>query len=159
MAYPIVVGVDTTSDSLAALAAAARLAQQAAAPLIAVHVRHEPILTSEVGVASEAAAMDNALDEMEAATRQQVAAAMAGSRVDWRFVVTSGDPATALIKNAVDHGATTIVVGGRNHGVVGGMVLGSVAQKLVRRSPVSVLVVRDGETHRVSDQGLRLVSP
>jgi hypothetical protein len=39
------------------------------------------------------------------------------------------------------------------------MVLGSVAQKLVRRSPVSVLVVRDGETHRVSDQGLRLVSP
>ncbi|MDQ1532594.1 MAG: hypothetical protein QOF28_355 [Actinomycetota bacterium] len=32
---------------------------------------------------------------------------------------------------------------GRGHSVVGGLVLGSVAQKLVRSSPISVLVVRN----------------
>jgi nucleotide-binding universal stress UspA family protein len=56
-----------------------------------------------------------------------------------------GDPATELVAAARAHHAKTIVVGGRNHGVVGGLVVGSVAQKLVRHSPVSVLVVRDGK--------------
>jgi nucleotide-binding universal stress UspA family protein len=69
--------------------------------------------------------------------------------VRWRFDVALGDPATELIAAAHDHGATAIVVGGRSHGVVGGLVLGSVAQKLVRHSPVSVLVVRDGQAHHL----------
>jgi nucleotide-binding universal stress UspA family protein len=34
------------------------------------------------------------------------------------------------------------VVGGRGHNLLGGLLLGSVAQKLVRWSPISVLVVR-----------------
>jgi nucleotide-binding universal stress UspA family protein len=38
--------------------------------------------------------------------------------------------------------AELIVVGGRGHSFLGGLVLGSIAQKLVRSSPVSVLVVR-----------------
>lgn len=41
------------------------------------------------------------------------------------------------------------MVGGRTHGVVEGLVMGSVAQKLIRHSPVSVLVVRDGQAHRL----------
>ena len=60
-----------------------------------------------------------------------------------------GDPATELIAAAREHQAGAIVVGGRSHGVVGGLVVGSVAQKLVRHSPVSVLVVRDGQAHRL----------
>jgi len=68
--------------------------------------------------------------------------------VQWRFEVTSGDPATELIAAAQHHRATTIVAGGRTHGVVGGLVMGSVAQKLVRHSLVSVMVVRD-ESHRL----------
>jgi nucleotide-binding universal stress UspA family protein len=43
--------------------------------------------------------------------------------------------------------ASLIVVGGRGHSLVGGLVLGSVAQKLVRSSPVSVLVVRHPAIH------------
>ena len=35
-----------------------------------------------------------------------------------------------------------IVIGGRGHSLLGGLALGSVAQKLVRCSPISVLVVR-----------------
>jgi nucleotide-binding universal stress UspA family protein len=150
MTHPIVVGVDTTADSLAALSAAAGLAEQAAVSLIAVHVRHEPSLASVAEAAGETAAL-NALDEIEATTRQRVSEVMAGRHVEWRFDVVSGDPGSELMRKAVDSGAATIVVGGRNHGVVGGLALGSVAQKLVRKSPVSVLVVRDGQTHRVKE--------
>ncbi len=91
------------------------------------------------------------LDELQAITRTQVAGVMAGRRGGWRFDVTSGDPGAELIKAAIEHRAGAIVVGGRNHGVVGGLVVGSVAQKLVRKSPVSVLVVRHGRAQRVSD--------
>jgi nucleotide-binding universal stress UspA family protein len=150
-ARPIVVGVDPTADSLTALTTGAALAQQHETSILVVHVRHEPSLASETVVASEAAAMRTALDEMEATTRRNVSDVMAGRQLNWHFVVTSGDPASELIRQAVENDAATIVVGGRNHGVLGGLVQGSVAQKLVRKSPVSVLVVRDGQAHRVKE--------
>jgi nucleotide-binding universal stress UspA family protein len=153
MADPIVVGVDTTADSLRALSAAADLAQDHAAPLLAIHVRAEPSLAWVASGAGEAVAIETA-DELEAIARTQVADVMTGRRVDWRFEVTSGDPGTELIKAAIEHRAGAIVVGGRHHGVVGGLVLGSVAQKLVRKSPVSVLVVRDDHTHSISAASL-----
>ncbi|MCU1458172.1 MAG: UspA domain protein [Actinomycetia bacterium] len=151
MADPIVVGVDTTADSLRALSTAADLAEEHTTLLIAMHVRHEPTLASVATVAGEAVAIEPTLDELEVMTRTHVADVMAGRQVNWRFDVAFGDPGTELIKAAAEHRAGAIVVGGRNHGVVGGLVLGSVAQKLVRKSPVSVLVVRDGHTHRVND--------
>jgi nucleotide-binding universal stress UspA family protein len=80
-------------------------------------------------------------------SRERAADVLAGRKVRWRFEVAFGDPATELIGAARRQRANTIVVGGRTHGVVGGLVMGSVAQKLVRHSPVSVLVVRDGQAH------------
>jgi nucleotide-binding universal stress UspA family protein len=150
MANPIVVGVDTTAASHRALSEAAALAQEHAAPLIAIHVRHEPGLAMGATIAGATASIETMLDELEAATLEHVADVMAGHQVKWRCEVTSGDPGSELIKAAIKHSADAIIVGGRNHGVVGGLVLGSVAQKLVRKSPVSVLVVRDGHTDRVS---------
>lgn len=151
MARPIVVGVDPTADSLAALSTAADLAEQSHAQIIAVHVRHEPALAAESVIGSEAAAMSTTLDQIEASTRTDATNVMAGRPVEWRFQVAAGDPANELIKQAVSSNADAIVVGGRNHGVVSGLVIGSVAQKLVRKSPVSVLVVRDGQARRVND--------
>jgi nucleotide-binding universal stress UspA family protein len=150
MAETMVVGVDGTADSLAALGSAAELAEESGAALIVVHVRHEGAVASAGSVAAHTeVAMIEALDEVERASRERVADVLAGRTVPWRFEVVSGDPATELIAVALDQEATTIIVGGRNHGVVGGLVAGSVAQKLVRRSPVSVLVVRDGQAHRL----------
>jgi nucleotide-binding universal stress UspA family protein len=150
MASTIVVGVDGTDDSLAALAAAAELGEEAGAALVVVHVRHESWMASAAVMEPAARpAMKDALDAEEDTARERAAAVLAGRSVRWRFDVALGDPATELIAAAHDHGATAIVVGGRSHGVVGGLVLGSVAQKLVRHSPVSVLVVRDGQAHRL----------
>ena len=148
MAKPIVVGVDGTADSLAALSWAAELGEESGAPLVVLHVRHESGAVSASNVAAGAeSAMSEALDDVERMSRERVADVLGGRRVQWRFTVASGDPATELIAAALRDQARTIVVGGRKHGVVGGLVVGSVAQRLVRQSPVSVLVVRDGQAH------------
>jgi len=150
MAKPMVVGVDGTADSLAALSMAAELAAESSGGLVVVHVRHESgVVAANAALTGAELALNDALAEVERMSRERAADVLAGRRVQWRFEVASGDPATELIAAARHHRATTIVVGGRTHGVVGGLVMGSVAQKLVRHSPVSVMVVRDGEAHRL----------
>ncbi|MBS0519544.1 MAG: universal stress protein [Proteobacteria bacterium] len=52
-----------------------------------------------------------------------------------------GDVARALIEIAQERQATSIIVGKRGTGFVGGMLLGSVAHKLVSLSPLPVTVV------------------
>jgi nucleotide-binding universal stress UspA family protein len=145
MANTLVVGVDGTADSLAALAVAATMAEESGADLDVVHVRHEAALTAVGGEPGAIAAVNEALDEMEQMSRERASDVLAGGKVHWRFDVSGGDPATELMAAARARKARTIVVGGRSHGLVGGLVVGSVAQKLVRHSPVSVLVVRDGK--------------
>lgn len=148
MANTMVVGVDGTAHSLAALSTAAELGEASGAELVVVFVRHESSLAAASFEAGAEVAMKDALDATEKMARESVADLLAGRSVHWQLEAAFGDPATALIAAARDHQAT-IVVGGRSHGVVGGLVVGSVAQKLVRHSPVSVLVVRDGQAHRL----------
>jgi nucleotide-binding universal stress UspA family protein len=143
----VVVGVDGTADSLAALSTAAELARESGDSLVVVHVRHDSAMAAaSIEVGAEAAISD-ALDEVEQASRDRAADVLSVRQVAWRFEISGGDPATALIASARVHHSRAIVVGGRSHGLVGGLIVGSVAQKLVRHSPVSVLVVRDGKAH------------
>ncbi len=149
MTETMVVGVDGTADSLAALNWAADLAEESGAFLVVLHVRHDSGLAAGSIEGGAQAAMSDALDQTEKMTREWASDVLSRRKARWRFDIALGDPATELITAAHDHQATAIVVGGRSHGVVGGLVVGSVAQKLVRRSPVSVLVVRDGHPHRL----------
>jgi len=155
MAETVVVGVDGTADSLEALRAVADLAEESGASLVVVYVRHEsPMVAESVGWGGAEALTVETLDEVQNMSQDRAAAALFGRKVDWRFEVASGDPAMELIAAARRHHASTITVGGRSHGLIGGLVLGSVAQKLVRHSPVSMLVVRDGQPHRVDAESI-----
>jgi nucleotide-binding universal stress UspA family protein len=145
----MVVGVDGTADSLAALSAAAELAEESGESLVVVHVRHESAMAAASIEAGAEAAISDALDQVEKMSQERAADVLSGREVAWRFEVSGGDPAVALIAAAGDHQSRAIVVGGRSHGLVGGLIVGSVAQKLVRHSPVSVVVVRDGKAHQV----------
>jgi nucleotide-binding universal stress UspA family protein len=149
MAESLVVGVDGSAESLDALDAAIALARQAGARIVVVHVQHEPGLAAfgENAVAFEAA-MAEALEANTKTTRDASSAHLAGTGIDWCFDVRLGDPADELMRVTAAQHAKAIIVGGKAHGVVGGLLVGSVAQKLVRRSPVSVVVVRDGEANR-----------
>jgi nucleotide-binding universal stress UspA family protein len=54
----------------------------------------------------------------------------------------SGDPAREIIAEAENRNADLIIVGSRGHGRLAGLLLGSVAQKLLSHAPCPVLVVR-----------------
>jgi nucleotide-binding universal stress UspA family protein len=153
MANVLVVGVDGSADSLGALAAAAELGEESGSELVVVHVRHEnwavAVGDGQIGGGAAEFAATDSLDAIEATTRERSHDVIAARRVHWRFEVASGDPATGLIAAARRYAARAIVVGGRTHGVVGGLIVGSVAQKLVRHSPASVIVVRDGPARRL----------
>jgi nucleotide-binding universal stress UspA family protein len=145
MAHPLVVGVDASPESLDALDVAVRLARPATDPVFVVHVRHVPALaTVGEGTAGVETAVLDAFEQVEQQARTEATRRLSGTGIDWSFEMRWGDPAAELIRSGAEHHAAAILVGGKAHGVVGGLLLGSVAQKLVRHSPISVVVVRDG---------------
>ncbi|HSO51961.1 MAG TPA: universal stress protein [Actinomycetes bacterium] len=58
---------------------------------------------------------------------------------------TGGSPAGAILEHARELGASLIVVGSHGHSALGGLLIGSVANKLTQLSACPVLVVRDKE--------------
>jgi phospholipase/carboxylesterase len=151
----VVVGVDGSDESLAALSTVAELADKTHAGLLVVHVRDETNIAAAVGRGGADVAIREALDTVEADARRRVSEILRPWSMHWGFDTTAGDAAQQLIAAARRHRAEAIVVGGRSHGVIGGLVLGSVAQKLVRQSPISVLVVRGGNVHPTSPRPVR----
>jgi len=55
---------------------------------------------------------------------------------------TVGTPAAAIVEYAADHDVDHIVVGSHGRGGISRIVLGSVAESVVRNAPVPVTVVR-----------------
>jgi nucleotide-binding universal stress UspA family protein len=146
MTHTIVVGVDGSDRSLSALAAAADLAEHTGSELSVIFV-HDPGAAAVAATYDGSAApfLERAIDELEVIGRERTFDLLAHRRLEWTFDVAIGEAAHELIDVATTRAASLIVVGGRSHSLLGGLVLGSVAQKLVRSSPISVLVVRQPE--------------
>ena len=143
MAQRIVIGVDGSGASLDALVEAAELAEQSGSQLSVVFVR-DPGLAGAAATYEPAAAsaIEQTEAECESIAREETFEALCRRRVAWTFDVATGDVAHELVNVAQRRRASLIVVGGRRHSKLGGVVLGSVAQKLVCTSPTSVFVVR-----------------
>src|SRR5262249_49264922 len=60
-----------------------------------------------------------------------------------QFVVRPGNPATEIVHYAEEHDVDLIVMGTHGRGFVAHVVMGSVAEKVVRTAPCPVLTVRD----------------
>jgi nucleotide-binding universal stress UspA family protein len=65
-----------------------------------------------------------------------------------QFVVRPGTPATEIVKYAEEHDVDLIVMGTHGRGFVGHVVMGSVAEKVVRTAPCPVVTLRN--PHRAS---------
>jgi nucleotide-binding universal stress UspA family protein len=153
MTRNIVVGVDGSDNSMIALNTAADLAVQTDARLSVVFV-HEP-RTGAPAVAYDGGVelyVEQAAAELEATSRERAFHLLANRPVEWTFDVVGGEAVHELVHFAEARSAWLIIVGGRGHSLLGGLVLGSVAQKLVRSSPISVLVVRHPEINDRPEQ-------
>jgi nucleotide-binding universal stress UspA family protein len=146
----ILVPVDYSDASLAALRVAADLAERFGATLDIVHVWDRPTYISDavlVGHGQSQRPLGDLIKEnAERDMREFLTKVALPAGVSRRERLISGDPASALLKD-IEQGSSELVVVG-THGRTGlsHLLLGSVAEKLVRLSPLPVLTVPVGRT-------------
>jgi nucleotide-binding universal stress UspA family protein len=137
---------DYSEYSLAALPYAVRLARQNDAELYCLHVvemPHEEYLTSEYMVPLNVPHVpeDKILRTARARLQRFVAENLAGvDRVTSRVLI--GVPFIEIIRYARDQSIDLIVIGTHGHSALAAMLLGTVAEKVVRKAPCPVLTVR-----------------
>ena len=138
----IVVGVDGSAASIAALRWALDEARLRGVQLVAVHAYGIPLVSTtsqalrllETDFAAYRAAGEHLLE-------QAVSDAGGSTRdVDVVRSVVEAPPAPALLEAA--EGADLLVVGSRGHGGFVGLLLGSVSEQLAHHSPCPVVIVR-----------------
>ncbi|MGY1739612.1 MULTISPECIES: universal stress protein [unclassified Blastococcus] len=133
----VVVGVDDSAVSRAALARAADEARQRDAELEVVAVFQPEAYWSDL-YAVTAPPLSETLEQARVRTEQLVAGVL-GAGADVRLRVLAGAPAEGLVQAA--DGAALLVVGSRSTSRLAGMLLGSVALHCAVHAPCPVMVV------------------
>ena len=140
--HRIVVGIDGSEQSRAALVWAMEQAAARTMPLDVVHVWHLSVSALPMGLAAESVEPDDF---------SQAAKTLAEHEIDWamehttarpmivRPLAIEGHPAKVLVEEAAT--AELLVVGARGIGHFAGMLLGSISDYCVRHAPVPVVVV------------------
>jgi len=147
------VGTDAGSEEV--LRQAARVASTFGARLGVAHVLPPGFPEQAVSPHAAGAATDDIVDERRrrAHLRELVGASTGLASDAWDELVDRGDPAQVLIDRAKRYPADLVVVGTHDRRGVERLLLGSVAEKVVRGAPCPVLVIRaplpieDGEAH------------
>jgi nucleotide-binding universal stress UspA family protein len=135
---PVVVGVDGTPVSEAALAAAFEAADARSVPLVAVHAWRDLYLDPTVPTPAEPYA-PQPQGWVELAER---VAGWCGKYPDLpvRRVVVRDAPSRVLVEQSA--AAQLVVVGSRGHGGLEGLLLGSVSHAVLHRAHCPVMIVR-----------------
>lgn len=142
----ILLGTDFSPGAAAAVRCAGELGRSFGSEILLVHV--DEAAGPSPGQGSDpdhrVAGLARSLGEACAALRE------AGLRC--RRVLSSGDAAVEILRLAVAERCGLIVVGSHGRSDVRGLLLGSVADRVVRRAPLPVLVARHPETVCEDDQ-------
>lgn len=142
----VVVGVDGSDVSYAALRFAMAGAARVGGELIVVHGWELPVPMDPTALTAAGYVMDH--EVFRARNERYINEIVAEARtaetesVPVRVRVVEGSPARALL-DAAEH-AELLVVGSRGRGGVAGLLLGSVSQSVLHRATVPVAVVRTG---------------
>lgn len=136
----ILVGVDGSADSIAAVKAAAWAAAARGGTVTALNAWAAPLADSRTPLV-----LPELRREAEEVLREALHEAL-GARplVEVNSVVTPDAPAAALV--AASEGAELLVVGSRGHGGFGGLLIGSISMACTMHAHCPVLVVHTGAT-------------
>jgi nucleotide-binding universal stress UspA family protein len=138
----ILVPFDFSAHSKAALEAAAVWARRFGAVLTLLHVI-EPVIMPDF-YAFEPVPVDRVdrLDESSRRALEEVAAELVvDNPVETRIIVTSGRAAEAIVSEAIPDRYDLVVMGTRGLGALEHLLLGSVAEGVLRRSQLPLLIV------------------
>ena len=143
----ILVPVDLGDHTTEVLDYAIALAGRLDAKLHVLHVVPVPLLGSEIPISVTEAAVDDAI----ARRRQELDQLAAGYQGKWVFASVElkiGDPRTVIGLTASDLGIGLIVMGTHGRRGVSRLLIGSVAEQVVRAAHCPVLLVRAGTAPR-----------
>jgi nucleotide-binding universal stress UspA family protein len=153
--HAVVVGVDGSASSQAALAYAAGTALAASAPLIVVTAWNFLLQNTWVGIDTRVVIdRDGLLQADRRAAQEVLDAAVERIHIEFSDVRVTGSlveatPAAALVEAGANAGL--IVVGARGHGAFMSFLLGSVSHAVVYASTRPVAVVRGDVANHVPD--------
>lgn len=140
----ILLGTDFSPGAAAAVRCARELGRGFGSEILLVHVDEAgPSASPRPGPDHRLAGLARSLGAASAALREM------GLRC--RQVLSSGDAAAEILRLAVAERCGLIVVGSHGCGDVRSLLLGSVADRVVRRAPLPVLVARHPEAVCESD--------
>jgi nucleotide-binding universal stress UspA family protein len=138
MLEKILLAVDESEHARKAVPAAIELARAGGGTVQVLHVRDVVLATAMV-------------DDSDKDARRLVAGVVeelkqAGVAAEGSVRSSTAGPARAILEQARDLDATLIVLGSRGLGALGGLLLGSVAHKILQLASCPVLVIRDKQS-------------
>ncbi len=141
----IVVAVDFSNATPGVLEMASRLAKSFGAALELFHViEPEPSYTAYGFTPDEFPAMNAFQEEAKRRATRKLGELLASVHADVPGAtskLTEGSPLHSLLDHVKESGADFVVVGSHGHGVIASLLLGSVAEGMVRKAAVPTLVV------------------
>lgn len=142
----IVTATDFSQHSQVALRYAAALAKAFNAEVVLCHVLERPDFLSQLPPVAEGYFPPNLSEIQEKHARVQCEQVLAEAGLSQaRVVLRHGNPSVELVQMAKDEHADLIIVGTHGRGAIAHLLLGSVAEKVVRSASCPVLTVRSGE--------------
>ena len=142
----ILTATDFSQPSQVALRYAAALAKAFSAEVILCHVLEKPDFLSSLPPVAEGYFPPNLAEIQEKHARTQCEKALAEAGLaQARVLLLHGSPAHEITSAAAKENSDLIIVGTHGRGAIAHLLLGSVAERVVRSAPCPVLTVRSGE--------------
>jgi nucleotide-binding universal stress UspA family protein len=139
----ILIAIDGSDNSLRALNHAIGLARQLSAPAELVLVNaHDDIAFRGPSQFVGKQAVDDYLSELADHELQSAVSAAAGSGLKFSSAKVRGHVADAILKVASEQAADLIVLGSKGRSALRDLLIGSVAQHVLARSGVPVLLIK-----------------
>lgn len=141
----ILVPIDFSSHADAVLEWAAHLAEEHGAKLVLLHAYHLPVDFQQLEGAYLPPDFWTQVKTDAAESLERCAAPLRARNLSVETIVREGYPATAIEEEARERNADLIVIGTRGHSGLKHLLLGSVAERVVQKSPCPVLAVKTPE--------------
>jgi nucleotide-binding universal stress UspA family protein len=142
----ILVATDFSDHSRVALQYGVELAKAFQAELILFHAVERPDMISQIPPAGEGYFPPNYQEIQEQQAQAECERMIGESGLSsGRIIISTGSPFVEIIRVAREENVDLIIVGTHGRGAIIHLLLGSVAEKVVRKAPCPVLTVRHGE--------------